>query len=548
MMSIFKRIGILGAIGNPNFGDDAILDITLRRCEKIYGNNCKIYVFSKDASYAANLCSGYKMEVIFVDYIHRISVKNNYQIEKIEIEGERLLKNISGNYQYEEIHKIFQQLDVLHIIGGGYINTKWKDMLYEVYLSCRLAKLYNVETFATGISIYPYDLKYEKYIKEIIEDCRYIDFRDESYKILPSDCETSKIDFSCDDAFFPWSYVKKNEKQRYLNITFSRENEKENDINVFKGIFLPLFEQTLAEGVFEYINILGLSPEDLELMELFREEVPQEISDCIHWISFVGKCIDECVEILINAKCNIGTKYHMMVFSLANNVPAYAIFDNEYYQNKITELYKLVGTTNFVKLENLEIDKLKEFIDSVPDIEEKLKRNNLTSLYSKKNRIIAEMYGADTNDARRLREKLENDESISVSVIIPIYNMEKYLQQCLNSVRTQTLNNIEIICVNDGSTDYSQTILFENAWKDKRIKVINQNNRGVSMARNRGMLEASGEYLAFIDPDDWLADDKVLEDMYRAAKLSDALVVGGQFIEYNESTKKTITDWGGDSR
>ena len=84
-----------------------------------------------------------------------------------------------------------------------------------------------------------------------------------------------------------------------------------------------------------------------------------------------------------------------------------------------------------------------------------------------------------------------------LSIVVPIYNMEKYLKQCLNSCINQTLKDIEIICVNDGSTDNSLNIIREYAAKDSRIKIINQDNQGLSMARNNGFDIASGEYVLF---------------------------------------------------
>ena len=93
-----------------------------------------------------------------------------------------------------------------------------------------------------------------------------------------------------------------------------------------------------------------------------------------------------------------------------------------------------------------------------------------------------------------------------VSVIVPVYNVEKYLGECLDSVLRQTLSDIEIICVNDGSTDGSASILAEYAARDPRIKIITQPNGGLSAARNAGMDVASGEYIYFPDSDDYIAD------------------------------------------
>lgn len=97
---------------------------------------------------------------------------------------------------------------------------------------------------------------------------------------------------------------------------------------------------------------------------------------------------------------------------------------------------------------------------------------------------------------------MEND--IKVSVIIPVYNAEKYIAQCLQSVIDQTLQEIEIIIVNDGSIDNSLQIVKDFQNKDKRIKIIDQENRGAGNARNTGMSEAKGKYLSLLDVDDFL--------------------------------------------
>lgn len=104
-----------------------------------------------------------------------------------------------------------------------------------------------------------------------------------------------------------------------------------------------------------------------------------------------------------------------------------------------------------------------------------------------------------------------------ISVIIPVYNVEKYLRRCLDSVIAQTYQNLEIICIDDGSIDDSGKICDQYAVRDARIKVIHQENRGLSAARNKGLDAAEGEYIAFVDSDDY-----ILEDMYK--KMLDKLL------------------------
>lgn len=129
-----------------------------------------------------------------------------------------------------------------------------------------------------------------------------------------------------------------------------------------------------------------------------------------------------------------------------------------------------------------------------------------------------------------------------VSVIIPVYNTEKYLRKCLDSVCNQTLSDIEIICVNDCSPDNSLDILKEFSQKDSRIKVINfEENKGVSIARNTGIDSATGEFIGFVDADDFI-DLDFYEKLYNKAIETDADCVKGNIFDYDEKTdKSTLT-------
>lgn len=108
-----------------------------------------------------------------------------------------------------------------------------------------------------------------------------------------------------------------------------------------------------------------------------------------------------------------------------------------------------------------------------------------------------------------------------ISIIVPIYNVEKYLHRCIDSIISQTLDNIEIILVNDGSPDSCQSICEEYIKKDDRIKLINKKNEGLGMARNTGIEIARGEFIAFVDSDDYI-DTDMYEKMYNAAKAQNA--------------------------
>lgn len=127
-----------------------------------------------------------------------------------------------------------------------------------------------------------------------------------------------------------------------------------------------------------------------------------------------------------------------------------------------------------------------------------------------------------------------------VSIIVPVYNTEKYLFKCLISLIKQTLKEIEIIIVNDGSTDSSESIISKFANTDARIKVITQSNQKQGAARNNGMKVAAGEYLGFVDSDDWV-DEDYFEKLYNTAKKYDSDIALATNVRVgNGKTKKRL--------
>lgn len=126
---------------------------------------------------------------------------------------------------------------------------------------------------------------------------------------------------------------------------------------------------------------------------------------------------------------------------------------------------------------------------------------------------------------------------MTVSIIIPVYNVEKYLKDCLNSVINQTYKNLEIICVNDGSKDNSLSILEEYAQKDNRIKIINQENQGLSAARNTGLNNITGDYATFLDSDDWISLDYI-EKLHSAITRNDCDIAVATIIRKREHSQK----------
>ena len=124
-----------------------------------------------------------------------------------------------------------------------------------------------------------------------------------------------------------------------------------------------------------------------------------------------------------------------------------------------------------------------------------------------------------------------------ISVIIPVYNVEKYLRQCLDSVIKQSLPDIEIICIDDGSTDNSLQICNEYAINDSRINVIHQKNSGLGCARNSGLKNANGEYILFVDSDDWIEENACLEMYNKAVEINADIVLTGETLYYQSADK-----------
>ncbi len=128
-----------------------------------------------------------------------------------------------------------------------------------------------------------------------------------------------------------------------------------------------------------------------------------------------------------------------------------------------------------------------------------------------------------------------------ISVIVPVYNVEKYIEKCIRSIMEQTLKEIEIIVVNDGSPDRSSEIIDRLMKEDQRIKVINKKNEGVSSARNIGIKVATGKYIQFIDGDDW-AEKDFLKSMYEFAEKENLDIVVSDYCEDYFDGKKKIQE------
>lgn len=130
--------------------------------------------------------------------------------------------------------------------------------------------------------------------------------------------------------------------------------------------------------------------------------------------------------------------------------------------------------------------------------------------------------------------------SQKVSIIIPVYNVEKYLSQCIDSVLEQTFTDLDILVIDDGSTDRSGSICDEYAAKESRIRVFHTENRGLSAARNYGLDRCNGDYFAFLDSDDWL-ENRAIELLVESILSEDAdIAVCGHYVEWEDYSEVEI--------
>lgn len=126
-----------------------------------------------------------------------------------------------------------------------------------------------------------------------------------------------------------------------------------------------------------------------------------------------------------------------------------------------------------------------------------------------------------------------------ISVLIPVYNTGEYLAGCLDSIAVQSYRNLEIIAVNDGSTDDSLAVLEEYARRDSRLRVIDKPNEGVMLTRERALAEAAGEYIFFIDSDDWI-DADLIEKLYRVISATDYDIVSGEAVRIRDTYRSLM--------
>ena len=227
---------------------------------------------------------------------------------------------------------------------------------------------------------------------------------------------------------------------------------------------------------------------------------------------------------LVGCAALVTCRYHSCVAAFAAGVPQLVLGWHDKYES----LARWYGQESWVvRTEDCRAETL------LPRLDE---------LWRDRARVHAEIAARHPDVVAAVRRSVEHllaDVGPRVSVVLPIFNVEKYLRRSLDALLCQTLRDIEIICVDDGSTDGTSAILAEYAERDARVQVIRQENAGAGVARNTGLDCARGEYLFFCDPDD-SCDPKMLQDMYgKAVETSADIVVAGKTI-VNADTGETV--------
>ena len=240
-------------------------------------------------------------------------------------------------------------------------------------------------------------------------------------------------------------------------------------------------------------------------------------------------------------------KNHSLKESLLSKSNSYVFYKGNY--SKLKKSNKTLRKKNERLEKNYEkIFNDKNQLSSQKDalIDEKSQLIKEKKQLIKENECLIEEKDKLTHEKNDLNEILDsvlnyldnkNSSVPKVSVVIPVYNVENYLEECLDSVVNQTLNDIEIFCVNDGSTDDSLAILNDYAKSDERIKVLSKENGGQGSARNLGMKNSGGEFIYFLDSDDYMSSD-MLEELYHNAIFNDSDIVISKIARFNNDSSE----------
>lgn len=213
---------------------------------------------------------------------------------------------------------------------------------------------------------------------------------------------------------------------------------------------------------------------------------------------------------------------------------------NQFYSRGLVGYYWLRKFSNYIfTCDRLDNDNLRIFLETF-----------YSEFKNAKEKKLLDLSIFNNDELEKLLFLLENKEGyyeavkrgeLRISIIIPVYNEEKCIRKCLDSIFNQTLKDVEIICIDDGSTDNTLSILSEYKYKHENFKIIQQKNSGAGEARNKGLKAAEGEFIAFMDADDWYPSTTILKNLYIAAKRNNVKICGGSFSSFIKG--KVVTEY-----
>ncbi len=539
----YRRIAIVDTVANQPADETALCE-DLRLIERMYGSNFVAYVFTRDASRTSMHIR--MQNVIPIDYMHKITEECDHDVQKIRNRHDELMyyQPGNGNPSLDSIHSILSTVDILHIVGGDALSDSSPEMLEEIYTLVSLSKHYGARCLATGISAHLQNDECAERLIAIIDMCDIVDFRDKSADELierfPEAHLADKMQITTDDALW---YGKNARVSHHTSIpadVFSIQHKRYACVCVQSSTvskpsaaskIIQRAAAYIEEGIIESVMLLALDSNNRDAYEVYLKEVGgasehftvvnlSEVDSYTAWF------------IVAHSTMNITTQYRQSVFSLATSIPTYSLATSKDAFFDLSAIHDVFGSTHYSLDSDFASADLDSFASSLQAQADALHASVLAVQKSWYNKIQAmcKVYADDDAAIDTLYARASSPRPIKVSVIISLHNDELYLGQCLDSVLSQNIDDMEVLCVDDGSTDATPRILCSYATNDPRISILSQGNLGVCAARNAGLQKAVGEFVFFIDPRDWLPSNSTLSALYWAAKEHNALASFGSAI------------------
>ncbi len=403
------KIAIMGSIANPNVGDEAIALATLKNIEKIASKNDEVYILTKDCSYSIMLCKQFKFKVLPIDLLHKYVWQFPFTVEALSKACDDLVNSLPSLekhcFDLRSLHDIFSSIDVLHVIGGGYINSNCLDILYEVIMAVNLAHKYNKRIIFTGQTIGPIrENKHHQLIVTMLDKAHVLDMRDENLFDLIRASKAKKKQVTLDDAIL---FKGKNNcnvdelnkliNQEYINVCMQDWNGYTDIITQKIETEVSNYLNDILERKDVLINFLEFNPfdHDMDMAKKIIENIKKEYYERCKIINMSQFSPELTQYMLSHAVFNLGTRFHMAVFSLCANIPIYSIYTDDYYKIKIKGIHELFASKSYFSINDVTKDSLLSFESELKSNGELLllSKKTIIKKYNEKMKWVARMYG-----------------------------------------------------------------------------------------------------------------------------------------------------------